>query len=275
MKYFDIERVKSDSEMNMTYMHNHEYYELYFLISGKKLFITQSSLIKLSKNTLIIARPYELHKFEGGPYDRILVAISKEYLSVPQCQFLDALGADATSLYFNDKAMKKIDFALTRLMAIYGEIGKANRENQDVPISLYFGYLLLLIELCGKKIRNEPSENKSLKAVPLTPTILKVIDFLKEHFNEKITIKQLCQKFHLSKTWLSTCFYEATGSSIMSYKITLQVNHAKKLLHSTDLSFTQIAEECGFSSTNYFGIMFKRYTGMSPREFRHIEISNI
>lgn len=272
MKYFDFERVKSDNELNMTYMHNHEYYELYFLMSGKKLFFSQTSLIKLEKNSLIVTRPYDLHKFEGGPYDRILVCISKEYLSTPQCNLLDSLSANTLSVQFNDKAMKKLDFALTRLNSAYEDVTKAD---QEIRISLYFSYLLLLINLYGKKIHNLPSENKGLKSVPITPTILKVIDYLKENFNQKITIADLCQKYHLSKTWLSTCFYEATGSTIMSYKITLQINYAKTLLHHPEISFAKIAEQAGFSSANYFGIMFKRYTGMTPREFRHNEISTI
>ena len=272
MKYFDIERIKSDNELNMIYMHNHEYYELYFLVSGKKSFFSQTSLIRLEKNSLIVTRPYDLHKFEGGPYERVLISISKEYLSPQQCDFLDSLNADRLSIYFNEKSMKKIDLALNRLNATYEDVTKPD---QEIQISLYFGYLLLLIKLYGKKILNAPSDNNASKVVPITPTILKVIDYLKQHFNEKITIKDLCQKFHLSKTWLSTCFLEATGSTVMSYKITQQINHAKKLLHKPEYSLPQIAEEAGFSSTNYFGIMFKRYTGMTPREFRYNEISTI
>ena len=47
-----------------------------------------------------------------------------------------------------------------------------------------------------------------------------------------------------------------------------RVEQAKKLLISTDKSITEVGAECGFSDTSYFISVFKRLTGITPKEYR-------
>lgn len=59
-----------------------------------------------------------------------------------------------------------------------------------------------------------------------------------------------------------------TGHSPIEYLLNKRLKEAEKLLGTTDLSITQIAEIVGFGSSSYFSQFFKKNKNMSPREYR-------
>ena len=70
------------------------------------------------------------------------------------------------------------------------------------------------------------------------------------------------------RSYFSRKFKLCTGFGYKEYLITVRIIEACRLLLNTDMSITQIAENCGFDDSNYFGDCFKKIKGMSPREYR-------
>jgi transcriptional regulator GlxA family with amidase domain len=54
----------------------------------------------------------------------------------------------------------------------------------------------------------------------------------------------------------------------MEYRLFTRISRAKELLSSSKMSIESIAAECGFSSANYFSLIFKKEVGISPRSYR-------
>jgi two-component system response regulator YesN len=72
----------------------------------------------------------------------------------------------------------------------------------------------------------------------------------------------------ISPNHLSTVFAQATGENFIEYLTRVRIEKAKQLLRDTAMKSADIAAETGFSDPHYFSYIFKKNTGLSPREFR-------
>ncbi|MBR5122895.1 MAG: helix-turn-helix transcriptional regulator, partial [Anaerotignum sp.] len=62
-------------------------------------------------------------------------------------------------------------------------------------------------------------------------------------------------------------FRQKTGHSLMEYFMQMKLSEAQRRIAVRDVTFTEISEELGFSSVNYFSKVFKQKTGMTPTEY--------
>ncbi len=94
-----------------------------------------------------------------------------------------------------------------------------------------------------------------------------IIQLLSEGLYEDFSLNILCEKLHYGKTHLCTVFREKTGASIYATYLKMRISEAKKLIRK-GLSFSEIAEKLRFDSLPHFTRIFKKQTGMTPREYR-------
>ncbi|MBO7711630.1 MAG: helix-turn-helix domain-containing protein [Lachnospiraceae bacterium] len=95
-----------------------------------------------------------------------------------------------------------------------------------------------------------------------------IIQYIDRHYNERITLEQLAQRTHISKSYLTRRFRQFTGETVVTYINRLRLQYARELLINTDRNISEIAWDVGFESPKYFHRVFKRETGMSPAGFR-------
>ena len=92
--------------------------------------------------------------------------------------------------------------------------------------------------------------------------------YVHTHLTEDLSVESICAKFGISKTKLYEVTREYTNGGLAAWIRQIRLEHAKKLIQTTDLSVTDIAEQCGFTDYNYFLRIFKRTYGMSSRTVR-------
>jgi two-component system response regulator YesN len=90
--------------------------------------------------------------------------------------------------------------------------------------------------------------------------------------NTELSLSLLAEKMGLSQGYLSGLFKRLYGISFQDYLFKSRMEQAKILLLTTDLKNYQIAEQVGYYDPNYFSIRFKKYTGMSPSQYRKEKI---
>ena len=95
-----------------------------------------------------------------------------------------------------------------------------------------------------------------------------VKQFISQHFREEIQLGDLALVMHLSPSYLSTRFKKDTGMSFTEYLVRFRIDKAKELLRTENGSCRQIAEQVGYPDYIQFSKMFKKYTGVSPTEYR-------
>jgi two-component system response regulator YesN len=102
--------------------------------------------------------------------------------------------------------------------------------------------------------------------------ILKAKDYIDRHYmDEDISLHTVASHVNFSQNHFSTVFSQETGGNFIEYLTKVRIEKAKELLKNSSLKSADIAYEVGFSDPHYFSFIFKKNTGISPREFRSAE----
>lgn len=101
-------------------------------------------------------------------------------------------------------------------------------------------------------------------------SIRHVLSYIDGHFDEKITLQELSALAGLTPTYFSTLFKQAVGISLWNYISSKRIDKAVRLITSeeTKQNMLDIAGECGFHNSANFNKTFKKFTGMTPREYQ-------
>lgn len=94
------------------------------------------------------------------------------------------------------------------------------------------------------------------------------IEYLMQHYKEKITIQDMSRRMNLSDQHFSRLFKVYTGSTFVNYLTRLRLEEANKLLIHSTLPVTLIPELIGFCNANYFSRIYHKYYGQSPSATR-------
>ena len=98
--------------------------------------------------------------------------------------------------------------------------------------------------------------------------IIKALHYLDNHYGSKSTLKDVAKYVNLSPVYFHKVFTCATGQTPYRYLLEKRLEAAKNLLFFSDLSLSEIAFECGFSSQSYFNYVFKKQVGVSPNQYK-------
>ncbi len=263
MEFFEFDEVIVNENKYMFEPHSHDFYELYFLLDGEREFFVDNKMFKVSANTLVVVPPFCIHKTEGGPYKRININISPDLLSQFHNEFLMN-----TSKEIAVKIDKNYIDIVTRLLKEGTKI-QSSMSNNKVKVDCMLSLVQTIIYLLSiQNLVAISASSTAHKPKNVSPEVLKILSYINLNYNQQIQLKDLCDKFFLSKVSLCKKFKNVMNCSIMEYVSRMRLSKAKLLLRDTNKSIEEIAVECGFSSANYFGLIFKKEVGLSPLNYK-------
>lgn len=134
------------------------------------------------------------------------------------------------------------------------------RENYEEMISLYMHHVFLTINRYIREGRQ--SKNAIINEVE------RAAHYFKEQYNTAISIERYAQEHMMSVNWFIHSFKKVMKVPPMQYVVSLRIAAAKGYLESTNKSVAEIAEEVGYENALYFSRIFRKYTGLSPTEYR-------
>ncbi len=106
------------------------------------------------------------------------------------------------------------------------------------------------------------------KQIEQSGMIKKSINYIAKNFDKNITLNEVAKEVHLNPSYFSSIFKQSTGSSFTEYLNMVRIEESKRLLANTDISIIDIAVATGFESQSYFSKVFKKYTGLTPSQYR-------
>ena len=143
------------------------------------------------------------------------------------------------------------------IFAVYGSF------SAGAKIQIVSNLLLImsqLIQLFSLEVSAHDKNYRKLRAV---------LNYVEEHYAEKIQISELSEIIHVCDDRLIRLFKEVTGETPIEYIMNLRIEAAIKLLSATDLSVADIAEKVGFGSDTYMTRVFKQKLNTTPGKYRH------
>lgn len=99
--------------------------------------------------------------------------------------------------------------------------------------------------------------------------IEETIIYIKEHIADDLSLELIAQNVHTNESYLSRTFKKECGHSIVSYITMLRISMAKDFLANTNLKTFEISDKIGIHDPAYFSVIFKKNTGLSPKDYRN------
>lgn len=264
---YEIFRYK-DAFMKEVALHHHDFYELYFFLSGNVRYNVESRSYLLNAGDILLINPLELHQpifgKEQRSYERIVLWINKSFLeslSPPENDLtacFDTTAPGHTNLLRPESAMRQVlIYELEQLML--------ETESQEY-CSEYFG-VSYLVQILIQLNRQAKQQNKEAEAkVASDSVVYMVLNYINTHYSEDLTLDFLANQFFISKYHLSREFGRLVGTSVHRYIVQKRLIMAKQMMQEGKPS-SEVYQHCGFGDYSNFYRAFKAEYQISPREF--------
>lgn len=103
--------------------------------------------------------------------------------------------------------------------------------------------------------------------------IKKIKDIIHEKYNENLTLTYIANAINFSPCHASNTFKSVTGKTIFDYVMEYRMERAKELLKDPYSKIYLVSEQVGYTNKSHFSMQFKKYTGLTPMEYKNSIIS--
>lgn len=168
-----------------------------------------------------------------------------------------------TSIGFNCCVVRDLD-ATDTLQKLFGKIYMAAQNSYNggfICSHLIYEYILETKRL----LLDGTSKNGSGTVIEYA------VSMIENSLGSDITLEQLSDAAGISPQHFCRVFRAYMGMRPMEYLARKRISAAKSMLDDTEKSVAVIGELCGYPNQSYFGVVFKKYEGVSPTEYRSLK----
>ena len=255
-----------DKKLDSVGIHHHDFFEVYFFLSGRVSFKVEGRNYHLEPGDLLLINPQELHQPDIGAdalYERIVLWIDRSYLA----NLCSAAGVDLSACFNNDIPghTNLLRPSKLRRAALSQLLDRLAREYYSDELGSFAYAQGLLTQLMVELNRLARASNRVEKREE-PDLITQVLAYIGAHYQETITLESLAAEFFVSKYHLSHEFSHRVGTSVSRYVIFRRLLQARELM-GTGRAPGEVYQNCGFGDYANFYRAFKGEYGISPREF--------
>ena len=256
-----------DTHMTEVALHHHDFYEIYFFLSGNVQYNIESRSYLLTPGDVLLISPMELHQpmfgQEHRTYERIVLWIDKPFLDsfsfggrdLTRCFNTEHPGH--TNLLRPEGVQRQfLQFMLEQLIA---ELDKDDDYREMMSLSYLSQALILLNRLSLKTSHGGQIQSQET-------AVYNVLGYINDHYNEDLSLDFLANRFFVSKYHLSREFQRLVGTSVHRYIVQKRLVMAKQLL-SQGMPSSEVYQHCGFGDYSNFYRAFKQEYQISPKDY--------
>ena len=259
--------------------HYHDFIEILYCTDGVLEVYLNGTKYIFKKSEMIIINSNEIHSIyscDEGKNRYIVVKVLPELLysneqSIAEAKYflLFMSGNSTQQKIFPGNKLDNTDLpnAFAEIEREYSA-GKYGFE-LSVKLNIFkiFLYIVREYEKNGNSVSTAIDEN-------VAKHLCNVLDYMETNYANPINMKEVAEMCFVSYNYFSKVFKNFIGKSFNEYLIDIRMRHAKKLLVSSNMSVTEIAQGTGFGTTSYFIEAFKKRTGTTPVAFRKSQIQS-
>lgn len=233
--------------------HYHNLFEIYYLKHGKCSYFIDNKSYNIEEGDLVLIPGGIIHKsqYADTDYSRLLINCSKYYIPPSIFKIITKL----LYVYNNPSIQSEIDNIFDMIEHDY-----TNRDGFSTDsIRAHLHSLFILLA------RNENQKSNNCIKNIYTEN---AIEHIRKNFASDLTLTSVAKLCAISPEHMSRIFKKETGFGFSEYLNYIRLQHAEYLLLHSNLSITEISQKCGFNDSNYFSVIFKKIYGMTPRQLK-------
>lgn len=257
---YNVSKIKDNGE-------THSFWEFVFVERGTFNILIDGELFSLSEGQLVIYRPHSFHAVSAS-HDAVINVVCFGTDSEAMHEFASYI--IKTEPHHRSRLSEIIQLGDELFISAPSEKykgGKILRENTS-PISLQqLGNLIELFLLDLYKADRSVYATSYGTFSPDSDLFRRIVEYLKTHVNENVTVKDLCSTFSIGVSSLHRLCKNQCGCGPISLFISIKLSEAKQLISLGKMNFTEISQTLGFSSVHYFSKLFKLRIGMTPSQY--------
>lgn len=264
--YFDYDQ-RSQS-INMEFPHFHSFYEIMIPLCPKAYHFISGKRYDIRANDIVLLAPSILHQSEylpGPPSDRIIIGFMfpKHLFSYPQGyqEILSVFHAPIPIFRFNHEEQTLLFQRLNEVIELSQKI--SNPHLRDLMIHNKFTEFLFVLWNLRNQNQYIPNAENGIRG-----KIYTITNYIHTHYSENISLASISDTFYISPYYLSHQFKDVTGYTVVQYIQLTRIKNAQYFLLNSDMKITAVAERTGFSSFSQFNRVFRKFSGMSPSDYK-------
>ncbi len=265
---FHITRITAPQEA--LHLHSHNYFQIYYVIRGTILHHVEDSSAKLTTGDAFILPPNLPHYIEvpEGAADFYSMSFTPDFYQNAKdsnklvLDFLHYLKTETANniqpkitLAYEDSVF--VEVLLKRIMEEF--LDKKTGKNEIIKQSVS-----VVLSVFARVYFEETAE--TLNVVENKQLVMYCIDYMKDHFDEEITLAEMVHLSAMSKTCFCSIFTAITGTSFKEYLNRYRIERAAELITAGE-KVSVAGSYCGYGDFSTFYRNFKKYMGMAPSEF--------
>ena len=259
---------KRDTTLSDVKLHHHDFYELYFLVTGDVTYTIEGRLVRVTPGDILLVSPRELHQLhivtEREAYERYVLWIDRKYL-----KHLSTAGTDLTQcldpgwegyrnlLRTDPERQRGIYDMVARL---YEELHRDGYGGDIMPENLLTGLLVAINRLA---LQGQTQDEEAARSSQM---VSQVVAYIGEHYRQNLSLADLSEHFYVNMYHLSHEFNRLVGTSVHRYIRKKRLLIARQLI-AQGQKISQVWPECGFGDYTSFFRAFKAEYGLSPRDY--------
>lgn len=239
-----------------------------FMQAGQVEIFTKGRSHILTAGDIFLLPPHQLHTFRTMTMDTryLFLSIFPQLLALPESHFFQR--DFATPLFAGQLQVPELirsgDPLHPALSAALQPLDRRREGSAEYSAQLFAAAVSFCAALMPHCTPISPKEAADRQE----NTALACLEYIRKHYREKVTLQDVADHVHLHPNYLCALFREQTGKTVFEYLDRYRIRRAARLLSSSSLSVTQIAESCGFGSVSFFSRKFRSLIGMSPIQYR-------
>ena len=251
--------------------HDHKYSEIVFIRNGSCEHLFEGETVPVKAGDLLVVHPGATHAFDKQ-FEKLEIV---NILYDSRRLFLPVLDGSSMPLFrilfpvHPEKLIRSsqplMHLEPEKLEKVSGMVDKLDHELKSTQQGHDFYALSIFMEIVvtlGRLYKSNSAEMETGYQIG------EILTYMKNHYQEPITIARLAKFSHTSQRNFYIAFQTATGCSPIQYLIRYRISQAIELLLHTQISIGEIADRCGFSDSNYFCKIFHKKVGISPLGYR-------
>ena len=240
--------------------HWHDCYELLLVVSGSLIIRNNDISLELFENQIAVFSPQDIHSGTTGKNGCVYKCLQFE---------LDDLLGNSTEEKTLKSNLKNNTYKLKHYIEDKHVVNLFNKTADSCIVNCISQPFIVKGNLCVLfSYLLEHFLTKQQASIKIDTKFNDVIVYINDNLRSEITSKIISKKFSYNESYLCRKFKEKTGLSITDYINICRIEYAQKLIYETSLSFSEIAQNCGYCNVAYFSSLFKRYTGMTPTAWK-------